>query len=113
MDPLIQGLLIGFFGIALHVAIDTYEPNRAVAFVLKCLVVMWGVPRSFIVRVCLALDFFNLECGAGHMLDSQHRHSPGETWRRRRRRRHILSAIVIVVLFAAFLFGWLYVFGVV
>jgi hypothetical protein len=42
MDPLILGLLIGFFGIALYVAIDTYEPNRTVAFVLKCLVVMWG-----------------------------------------------------------------------
>jgi hypothetical protein len=51
--------------------------------------------------------------GPAKMLDSQHRHSPVETWKRRRRRRHILSAIVIVVLFAAFLFGWLYVFGVV
>jgi hypothetical protein len=46
------------------------------------------------------------------MLDRQHRHSPVETWKRRRRQRHILSAIVIVVLFAAFLFGGLYVFGV-
>jgi hypothetical protein len=34
--------LIGFFGTALYVAIDTYEPDRTVAFVLKCLVVMWG-----------------------------------------------------------------------
>ena len=41
MTPIIQGLLIGFFGIALYVAIDTYELNRTVAFVLKCLVVMW------------------------------------------------------------------------
>jgi hypothetical protein len=47
------------------------------------------------------------------MLDSQHRHSPVETWKRRRRREHILSAIVIVVLFAAFFSGRLYVFGVV
>jgi hypothetical protein len=42
MVPLVQGLLIGFFGTALYVAIDTYEPDRTVAFVLKCLVVMWG-----------------------------------------------------------------------
>jgi hypothetical protein len=44
MDPLILGLLIGFFGIALYVAIDTYELNRTAAFVLKCLVVMWDDP---------------------------------------------------------------------
>ena len=42
MVPLLQGLLIGFFGTGLYVAVDTYEPDRTVAFVLKCLVVMWG-----------------------------------------------------------------------
>jgi hypothetical protein len=46
------------------------------------------------------------------MLDTQHRHSPVAAWKQRRRRRRFLSAIVIVVLFAAFLYGWLYVFGV-
>jgi hypothetical protein len=50
--------------------------------------------------------------GAGQVLDMQHRHSPVATWKRRRRRRHILSAIVIVVFFAGFLYGWLYVFGI-
>jgi hypothetical protein len=42
MVPLVQGLLIGFFGTGLYVAVDTYEPDRALAFMLKCLVVMWG-----------------------------------------------------------------------
>ena len=42
MVPLLQGLLIGFFGTGLYVAVDTYEPDQTVAFVLKCLVVMWG-----------------------------------------------------------------------
>jgi hypothetical protein len=42
MVPLLQGLLIGFFGTGLYVAVDTYEPDRTVAFVLKCLAVMWG-----------------------------------------------------------------------
>jgi hypothetical protein len=42
MAPLIQGLLIGFFGTALYLAVDKYELDRTFAFVLKCLVVMWG-----------------------------------------------------------------------
>jgi hypothetical protein len=46
------------------------------------------------------------------MLDVGHRQSPVETWKRRQRRRHILSAIAIIVLFAALLYGWLYVYGV-
>jgi hypothetical protein len=51
--------LIGFFGSGLYFAVDKYEPDRTVAFVLKCLVVMWGVPQSFTARVCLASDFSN------------------------------------------------------
>jgi hypothetical protein len=39
--PLIQGLLIGFFGSGLFFAVDKYEPDRTLVFVLKCLVVMW------------------------------------------------------------------------
>jgi len=35
-------MLIGFFGSALYFAVDRYEPDRAVAFMLKLLVVMWG-----------------------------------------------------------------------
>ena len=42
MVPLIQGLLIGFFGSALYYAVDKHEPDRAMAFMLKLLVVMWG-----------------------------------------------------------------------
>jgi hypothetical protein len=42
MAALIQGLLIGFFGSGLYFAVDKYEPDPTVAFVLKCLVVMWG-----------------------------------------------------------------------
>jgi hypothetical protein len=42
MALIIQGLLIGFFGSALYVAVDRYEPDRALAFMLKSLVVMWG-----------------------------------------------------------------------
>jgi hypothetical protein len=42
MVPLVQGLLIGFFGTGLYMAVDAYEPDRALAFMLKCLVVTWG-----------------------------------------------------------------------
>jgi hypothetical protein len=42
MALIIQGLLIGFFGSALYIAVDKYEPDRALAFMLKSLVVMWG-----------------------------------------------------------------------
>ena len=42
MAPLTQGLLVGFFGSALYFAVDKYEPDRTVAFMLKLLVVMWG-----------------------------------------------------------------------
>jgi hypothetical protein len=42
MALIIQGLLIEFFGSALYVAVDKYEPDRALAFMLKSLVVMWG-----------------------------------------------------------------------
>jgi hypothetical protein len=83
MDPLIQGLLIGFFGSGLYVAVDKYEPERTIAFVFKCLVVMWGGAGPSIVRACLALDFSNLECGTYQMLDIQHRHSPVATWNQR------------------------------
>ena len=42
MTLLTQGLLIGFFGSGLYFAVDKYEPDRAVAFMLKLLVGMWG-----------------------------------------------------------------------
>jgi hypothetical protein len=42
MSPLTQGLLIDFFGSALYLAVDKYEPDRTQAFILKLLVVMWG-----------------------------------------------------------------------
>ena len=42
MTLLTQGLLIGFFGSGLYFAVDEYEPDRAVALMLKLLVVMWG-----------------------------------------------------------------------
>ena len=42
MAPLTQGLLIGFFGSALYFAVNRYEPDRTVAFMLKLFVVMWG-----------------------------------------------------------------------
>jgi hypothetical protein len=38
MNPVIQGLLIGFFGSALYFAVDKYESNRTVVFTLKFLV---------------------------------------------------------------------------
>jgi hypothetical protein len=41
MNPLTQGLLIGFFGSGLYFAVDRYESDRALAFMLKLLVVMW------------------------------------------------------------------------
>src|SRR5262245_30918580 len=41
MSPLTQGLLIGFFGSALYLAVDKYEPDRTLAFMLKLLVVIW------------------------------------------------------------------------
>jgi len=47
MAPLIQGLLIGFFGSALYFAVDKYEPDRAVAFMLKFLVVLWAAAAVF------------------------------------------------------------------
>jgi len=40
MAPLTQGMLIGFFGSALYFAVDKYEPDRTVAFMLKFLVVL-------------------------------------------------------------------------
>ena len=42
MAPLTQGMLIGFFGSALYFAVDKYEPDRTVAFMLKFLVVLWA-----------------------------------------------------------------------
>jgi hypothetical protein len=60
MPPLVQGLLIGFFGTALYVAVDKYEPDQAVALILKYLVVMWGAAaQSFIAWACSAPDFSN------------------------------------------------------
>ena len=47
MVPLLQGLLIGFFGTGLYVAVDTYEPDRTVALMLKYLVVIWGAAAVF------------------------------------------------------------------
>ena len=38
MNPVIQGVLIGFFGSALYFAVDKYESNRTVVFTLKFLV---------------------------------------------------------------------------
>ena len=57
MNPLTQGLLIGFFGSGLYFAVDRYEPDRALAFMLKLLVVMWGALPCFTAAVCLATDF--------------------------------------------------------
>ena len=42
MNPVIQGLLIGFFGSALYFAVDKYESNRTVVFTLKFLVAISG-----------------------------------------------------------------------
>jgi len=42
MTPLAQGLLVGFLGSGLYFAIDRYEPDRTVAFMLKFLVVLWA-----------------------------------------------------------------------
>jgi hypothetical protein len=39
---LTQGLRIGFFGSGLYFAVDRYEPDRTVAFMLKFLVVLWA-----------------------------------------------------------------------
>jgi hypothetical protein len=46
MAPIVQGLLLGFFGTTLYVAVDKYEPDRAVALILKYLVVMWGAAAA-------------------------------------------------------------------
>ena len=35
MAPLTQGMLIEFFGSALYFAVDKYEPDRTVAFMLR------------------------------------------------------------------------------
>jgi hypothetical protein len=58
MVPLLQGLLIGFFGTGLYVAVDTYEPDRTVAFVLKCLAVMWGDAAVIHCTGLFGLGFF-------------------------------------------------------
>ena len=42
MTPLAQGLLVGFLGSGLYFAIDRYEPDRTVAFMLKFLIVLWA-----------------------------------------------------------------------
>jgi hypothetical protein len=48
MVHLTQGLLIGFFGSALYYAVDRYdEPDRATAFMLKFLVMMWRAAAIF------------------------------------------------------------------
>ena len=60
MNPVIQGLLIGFFGSALYFAVDKYESNRTVVFTLKFLVAIssaavllhqTGWPRVFLTRL--------------------------------------------------------------
>jgi hypothetical protein len=58
MAPLIQGLLIGFFGTALYLAVDEYEPDRTLAFVLKFLVVMWGGAAVFHCAGLFGAGFF-------------------------------------------------------
>jgi hypothetical protein len=57
MALIIQGLLIGFFGSALYVTVDKYEPDRALAFMLKSLVVMWALLPLFITPEFSAMDF--------------------------------------------------------
>jgi hypothetical protein len=47
MTPLTQGLLIGFLGSGLYFAVDRYEPDRTVAFMLKFLVVLWAAAAVF------------------------------------------------------------------
>ena len=42
MAPVTQGMLIEFFGSALYFAVDKYEPDRTVAFMLKFLVALWA-----------------------------------------------------------------------
>ena len=58
MAPLIQGLLIGFFGSALYFAVDKYEPDRAVAFMLKFLVVLWAAAAVFHYTGLFGYGFF-------------------------------------------------------
>jgi hypothetical protein len=47
MVHLTQGLLIGFFGSALYYAVDRYEPDKTMAFMLKFLVMMWRAVAIF------------------------------------------------------------------
>jgi hypothetical protein len=57
MTLLTQGLLIGFFGSGLYFAVDEYEPDRAVAFMLKLLLSCGAPPSCFTKLVCLATGF--------------------------------------------------------
>jgi hypothetical protein len=36
MNPFVQGLLIDFLGGLLYFLVDKYEPDRALAYMLKC-----------------------------------------------------------------------------
>ena len=49
----------------------------------------------------------------GSTMSTTHsRQSPALTWKRRQRRQRIFGAVVTALLFAAVLYGWLYVFKV-
>jgi hypothetical protein len=113
MVPLLQGLLIGFFGTGLYVAVDTYEPDRTVAFVLKCLAVKWGDAAVIHCTGLFGLGFFlfrmlgpaksrqttsALSCRNVEAAPPPTAHLECNRYR---------------LLFAAFLHNWLYVFGVV
>ena len=63
MTPIIQGLLIGFLGSGLYFAVDKYEPDRTVAFVLKFLVVMWGGAAVIHCTGLFGAGFFKFRMG--------------------------------------------------
>ena len=50
-------MLIGFFGSALYFAVDKYEPDRTVAFMLKFLVALWAAAAVLHCTGLLATDF--------------------------------------------------------
>jgi hypothetical protein len=58
MTPLTQGLLIGFLGSGLYFAVDRYEPDRTVAFMLKFLVVLWAAAAVFHCTGLFGYGFF-------------------------------------------------------
>ena len=58
MTLLTQGLRIGFFGSGLYFAVDRYEPDRTVAFMLKFLVVLWAAAAVFHCTGLFGYGFF-------------------------------------------------------